>query len=216
MNGLRELLKLYRDLGAEFLENRRPNPATALQELHQEILRCRRCQLHENKTHYVPGEGALHPDFLFVGEGPGETEDRFGRPFIGKAGQLLDKIIQKMGYRREDVFIGNIVKCRPPNNREPLPEEAAACLPHLQRQIDILAPRVIVCLGKVAFNHLVGIASPIGRTRGRMFHYGAIPVVPTYHPSYILHKKIKEEISQAKWEIWEDMEKALALLKSGA
>jgi uracil-DNA glycosylase family 4 len=182
MDELREILKFYGDMGAEFLHLPGSDPRADLAELNRQILQCRRCRLHESKTHYVPGEGNNRPDILFVGEGPGETEDQFGRPFIGKAGQLLDKIIQKMGLGREDVFIGNVVKCRPPNNREPLKDEVEACLPYLLKQVEILKPKVIVWL------------------------------LPTYHPAYILHKKNKEEISRAKWEVWEDMQKVLALI----
>lgn len=214
MSDLREYLNIFRELGAEFLATPVPeNPEANLRDLHNQIQSCRKCPLHESKTHYVPGEGSLHPRILFVGEGPGETEDRFGRPFIGKAGQLLDKIIEKMGLSRESVFIGNVVKCRPPNNREPSSEEAAACLPYLDRQISILAPRVIVCLGRVAANHLLHNDETIGRLRGKRFEYLGIPLFATYHPSYILHKKDPKEISQAKWDVWSDMEKVLEFLE---
>ncbi len=212
MNELREILKFFGEMGAEFLHLPGSDPRADLAELNREILHCRRCRLCESKTHYVPGEGCNRPDILFIGEGPGETEDQFGRPFIGKAGQLLDKIIQKMGLEREDVFITNVVKCRPPNNREPLKDEVEACLPHLSRQIDILQPKVIVCLGKVALNNLLGTSHSMGRIRGQILSFHDIPLIPTYHPSYILHKKDKEEISRAKWEVWEDMQKVLALI----
>jgi DNA polymerase len=147
-----------------------------------------------------------------VGEGPGETEDQFGRPFIGHAGQLLSKIIEKMGYDRESVYITNVVKCRPPQNREPLADEVAACKPFLLRQIEVLRPRVIVCLGRVAVTHLLGREEGITRLRGQVFQFGEIPVVPTFHPSYILHQKEKEAVSKAKWQVWEDMQVVLGLL----
>ncbi len=210
---LRSVLQFYQELGAEFLEFQAATPQALLTELNSEILQCCKCHLHESKTHYVPGEGSLHPDILFIGEGPGETEDKFGRPFIGKAGQLLDKLIQKMGYQREETFISNIVKCRPPNNREPQKDEVEACLPYLRRQIALLAPKAIICLGKIALNNLLGLNQTITRIRGKLFHYGSIPVIPTYHPSYILHKREKAEISQAKWEVWEDMQKVLTLIR---
>ncbi len=159
-----------------------------------------------------PGKAVQRPDIIFIGEGPGQTEDQFGRPFIGNAGQLLDKIIQKMGYRREDVFIGNVVKCRPPNNREPLPDEVEACLPFLHRQIELLCPKIIVCLGRVALNNLLGTSHSMGRIRGQLLQFKHIPLIPTYHPSYILHKKEKEEISRAKREVWEDMQHVLAII----
>ena len=212
MNELREILKFYGAMGAEFLHLPGSDPRADLAELNRQILQCRRCRLHESKTHYVPGEGNNRPDILFVGEGPGETEDQFGRPFIGKAGQLLDKIIQKMGLGREDVFIGNVVKCRPPNNREPQKDEVEACLPYLLKQVDILRPKVIVCLGKVALNNMLGTSHSMGRIRGQLLSFHGIPLIPTYHPSYILHKKDKEEITRAKWEVWEDMQKVLALV----
>lgn len=212
MNELREILKFYGDMGADFLHLPGSDPRADLAELNRQILQCRRCRLHESKTHYVPGEGNNRPDILFVGEGPGETEDQFGRPFIGKAGQLLDKIIQKMGLGREDVFIGNVVKCRPPNNREPLKDEVEACLPYLLKQVDILRPKVIVCLGKVALNNMLGTSHSMGRIRGQLLSFHGIPLMPTYHPAYILHKKDKEEITRAKWEVWEDMQKVQALI----
>jgi uracil-DNA glycosylase len=212
MNELREILKFYQTMGAEFLYLPGSNPRADLSELNRSIMQCKQCRLHETKTHYVPGEGSSHPDIIFIGEGPGQTEDQFGRPFIGNAGQLLDKIIQKMGYTRENVFIGNVVKCRPPNNREPLRDEVEACLPFLLRQIELLSPKVIVCLGKVALNNLLGTSHSMGRIRGQLLSFNDIPLIPTYHPSYILHKKEKEEISLAKREVWEDMQKVLAVI----
>jgi len=212
MNELREILKFYGEMGAEFLHLPGSDRRADLAELDREILQCRRCRLHESKTHYVPGEGSNRPDIMFIGEGPGETEDQFGRPFIGKAGQLLDKIIQKMGMKREEVFIANVVKCRPPNNREPQKDEVDACLPYLSKQIAILQPKVIVCLGRVALNNLLGTNHSMGRIRGQLLSFHDTPLIPTYHPSYILHKKDKEEISRTKWEVWEDMQKVLALI----
>ena len=212
MNELREILNFFGEMGAEFLHLPGSDPRADLAELDREILQCRRCRLHESKTHYVPGEGSNHPDIMFIGEGPGETEDQFGRPFIGKAGQLLDKIIQKMGMKREEVFIANVVKCRPPNNREPQKDEVETCLPYLSRQITILQPKVIVCLGRVALNNLLGTSHSMGRIRGQLLSFHDTPLIPTYHPSYILHKKDKEEISRTKWEVWEDMQKVLALI----
>jgi DNA polymerase len=212
MNDLREVLKFFAEMGAEFLHLPGSDPRADLAELNRDILQCRRCRLHEGKTHYVPGEGSNQPGILFVGEGPGETEDQFGRPFIGKAGQLLDKIIQKMGLARDSVFITNVVKCRPPNNREPLKDEVDACLPYLRRQIAVLRPQVIVCLGKVALNNMLGTSYSMGRVRGQLLSFNGIPLVPTYHPAFILHKKDAGEISKAKWEVWEDMQKVLALV----
>lgn len=213
MNDLLNILNFYKEIGADFVGRTRKTPESGLRELSRMIGACTRCVLHKTKINYVPGEGSSTPDIMFIGEGPGETEDQFGRPFIGKAGQLLEKIIEKMGYSRKTVFIGNIVKCRPPHNRDPLKEEVDACFPYLEEQIRLLNPRVIVCLGKVALNNLLKSSYSITRVRGRLFEYNGIPVIPTYHPAFILHKKEREEVSKVKWETWSDMEKVLKLVK---
>jgi len=212
MNELEEILRFYQELGAGFLEYQPEPKQQILFEINREILNCRKCPLHQMKKNYVPGEGAIEPDVMFIGEGPGETEDQFGRPFVGKAGQLLDKIIEKMGYSREQVFIGNIVKCRPPANRDPQKNEVEACLPYLIRQIEVIKPRIIVCLGRVALMHLLGQTSSISSERGKLFYFKGIPVIPTYHPAYILRQNTQESIAKAKWETWRDMEKVLELL----
>ena len=199
MNDLREILKFYGEMGAEFLHLPGSDPRADLAELNREILQCRRCRLHESKTHYVPGEGSNRPGILFVGEGPGETEDQFGRPFIGKAGQLLDKIIQKMGMQRGDVFIANVVKCRPPGNRLPEPEEIATCSPFLRRQINAIRPLFICTLGSCAVQTLLSTSEPVSRLRGRFLDYQGIRVLPTFHPAYLLRNPEK------KREVWEDM-----------
>ncbi|MCK4764215.1 MAG: uracil-DNA glycosylase [Candidatus Aminicenantes bacterium] len=211
MSELKEILKFYREIGASFLEHHREDPLTALKEVSSEIHKCTKCPLHQKKKNYVPGEGSPEPDIMFIGEGPGETEDNFGRPFVGNAGQLLDKIIEKMGYSRETVFIGNIVKCRPPGNRDPEPGEVAACKPYLEKQVAILKPRVIVCLGRVALNNLLGQELSITNERGKLFYFNDIPVIPTYHPAYILRQKTKEAASKAKWDTWNDMLKVLEI-----
>lgn len=213
MTDISNILKFYKEIGADFVERRNPEPTSELRELTRRILACKKCPLHKTKTNYVPGEGTISPEIMFIGEGPGETEDKFGRPFIGKAGQLLEKIIDKMGYSRETVFIGNIVKCRPPNNRDPQKDEVEACLPFLKDQIKILDPKVIVCLGKVALNNLLNTNYPISKVRGQLFKFMDIPVIPTYHPAFILHKKDRDEVSRVKWETWSDMEKVLAIVK---
>lgn len=215
MDELKEILTFYKEIGAEFIERVQEEQPEGLEQVTRDILACTKCPLHETKKNYVPGEGGLNPDIMFIGEGPGETEDNFGRPFIGKAGQLLDKMIAKMGYGRETVFIGNIVKCRPPNNRDPLKEEVGACLPYLIRQLEVLRPKVIICLGKVAMNNLLGTQYSIMRERGRVFRFQGIPVIPTYHPAYILRQRGKEDVSKAKWDTWHDMEKAMGIVKNG-
>lgn len=213
MEELKEILKFYRELGVEFVEREHNDPQFEFDEVMRCIKGCTRCELYKTKKNYVPGEGSLVPDIVFIGEGPGETEDNFGRPFIGKAGQLLDKVIARMGYTRETVFIGNIVKCRPPNNRDPLKDEVDACMPFLIRQLEILRPKVIVCLGKVAMNNLLGTDYSIMEQRGKQFEFRGIPVIPTYHPAYILRQQSADAISKAKWDMWHDMEKVLTLVR---
>ncbi len=213
MKELKDVLKFYKEIGASFLEIKYIDPKEDLNDLNKEIKGCTKCPLYKNKKNYVIGEGSASPDIFFIGEGPGATEDQFGRPFIGKAGQLLSKMIRKMGYSRESVFIGNIIKCRPPGNRDPLKEEVEACLPYLKRQIKILKPKVLVCLGRVAFNNLMGGSYSINKVRGEQFEYENIPVIPTFHPSYVLHQRTKENISKAKWAMWEDILKVLDIIK---
>lgn len=170
------------------------------------IAGCKKCALHEKRRRTVPGQGHVHPDILFVGEGPGEDEDRQGLAFVGRAGQLLTRLITRMGYTREDVFIANIVKCRPPINRKPLPEEMAACFPYLEKQIALLKPRVIVALGATAVEALVSPLARISRLRGTWQTFGDIPLMPTYHPSYLLRNQ------SAMWDVWNDMRQVLAHL----
>lgn len=213
-----EWLQFYRELGVDSLNLPARvlagKESVSLEALHRMIRSCTRCPLHKTRRQSVPGEGSQHPVILFIGEGPGEQEDREGRPFVGKAGQLLDRLIQRMGHSRESVFIGNIVKCRPPGNRDPNDSEVEACVPYLHQQIGLLSPRVIVCLGKVAANRLLGTNTAISRMRGRVLSYQGIPVVPTYHPSYILHQREKEAVTKAKWDVWTDMQAVLKLLNS--
>ncbi len=212
MSELVEILKFYQEIGAEFIEQEPVVPGPDLNEITRQIMQCTKCELHKTKKNYVPGEGCLNPDLMFIGEGPGETEDNFGKPFIGNAGQLLDKLMARMGYSRETVFIANIVKCRPPGNREPSKIEADACMPYLMAQIGIIKPKVIICLGRTALNHLFGKSYSITEKRGQQMDFQGIPVIPTYHPSYVLHQKTQEAISKAKWDMWHDMENVLAIL----
>jgi uracil-DNA glycosylase len=215
MNPIKEILTFYKEIGASFVERFEADPVMDIGAVRGEILRCTRCHLHETKKNYVPGEGCLNPDILFIGEAPGETEDSFGKPFIGNAGQLLDRMITRMGYTRETVFIANIIKCRPPNNRDPLVEEVAACKPFIISQIQIIKPRIIVCLGRVALNNLLDHPFQITHERGKLHEFMGIPVIPTFHPAYILRQKTQEAITKAKWETWHDMETVLGLLKKG-
>jgi DNA polymerase len=168
---------------------------------------CRRCRLHEGRTNIVFGVGAPGARLMFVGEGPGVDEDRQGEPFVGRAGQLLTKIIEAIGMRRSDVYIANVVKCRPPENRTPLPDEVATCSPFLFRQIAAIRPRVIVCLGTPAAQTVLGTRDTITRMRGVFQEVGSIRVMPTFHPAYLLRNPA------AKREVWEDMKQVKACLE---
>ena len=149
------------------------------------------------------------------GKDPARMRDIQGRPFVGKAGQLLTRIIEAMGYTREQVFIANIVKCRPPGNRDPKPEEAATCMPFLKRQLKVLSPKVIVTLGNVPTKALLGTKAGITKVRGRFDEWEGIPVMPTYHPSYVLRNEEDEvRFREKKRDVWEDMKKVMALLQS--
>ena len=160
---------------------------------------CRRCGLCEKRTEIVFGEGAADARVLFVGEGPGEEEDKSGRPFVGRAGELLTKMIEAVGWRREEVYICNIVKCRPPGNRDPLPAEVSTCQPFLERQIRAIAPRAIVTLGKPAISTLLGRTVAITKLRGQWQEFQGIAVMPTYHPAYLL-RNYTRETRQAVWD----------------
>jgi len=168
---------------------------------------CRRCDLCERRSRIVFGDGDPDASILFVGEGPGQQEDEQGLPFVGRAGELLTQMIEKgMGMARSDVYICNIVKCRPPNNRNPLPPEVAACRPFLDGQIDAVAPKVIVTLGKPAASLLLGREVAITRVRGTWQSYRGIPLMPTLHPAYVLRQYTQE----VRRMVWEDLKAALA------
>jgi uracil-DNA glycosylase family 4 len=157
-----------------------------LSRIREELGDCRRCRLHEGRTHLVFGEGLHRPRLVFVGEGPGFDEDRVGRPFVGRAGRLLDKMISALGFRRDQVYICNVVKCRPPNNRTPNPDEITTCSQFLRQQLDALRPAVICALGACAAQTLAGASSSISELRGRVHKWRGIPLVCTYHPAYLL------------------------------
>jgi DNA polymerase len=178
----------------------RASMARQLDELSSEVARCTRCQeLACNRTQTVFGTGDPQARLCFLGEAPGVEEDRRGEPFVGAAGQLLNKIIQACQLRREDVYILNVLKCRPPDNRTPLPSEAANCRPFLERQLELIQPEFICCLGAVAAQNLLETSTPIGRLRGRFHEYRGSRVVCTYHPAYLLRNPA------AKRQTWEDM-----------
>jgi DNA polymerase len=174
--------------------------ASRLQQLAEATRDCQQCRLHESRTHVVFGTGNPAAELVFVGEAPGRDEDQQGEPFVGQAGQLLTRIIAAIGLKREQVYILNVIKCRPPNNRNPLPDELAACRPILQAQLACLQPRVLCALGTFAAQALLQTEEKISRLRGRFHPLGDIQVMPTYHPAYLLRN------AQAKRAVWEDMQ----------
>jgi DNA polymerase len=178
-------------------------PLTApmqLQKLAETIGDCQNCRLHQSRTQVVFGTGNPAAALVFIGEAPGREEDQQGEPFVGPAGQLLTRIIEAIGLRREQVYILNVIKCRPPNNRNPLPDELAACRPILQAQLACLQPRIVCALGNFAAQALLQTEEKISRLRGRFHRLGNIQVMPTYHPAYLLRNP------QAKRAVWEDMQ----------
>lgn len=178
-----------------------------LRNLYQVFHKCEACALGTTRRNFVFGEGHHDASLMFVGEGPGAEEDASGRPFVGPAGQLLNKIIEAMGMRRDQVFIANVVKCRPPENRTPLPDETATCSPILAKQIETVKPKVIVALGSSALRHFAGPQAGITRMRGRFIEWQGYPVMPTLHPAYLLRNPM------AKRDVWSDMQKVLAHIK---
>jgi uracil-DNA glycosylase len=167
---------------------------------------CVRCKLYSGRTNIVPGEGNARAELVFVGEGPGEQEDLQGKPFVGKAGQLLDRMIEAIGLSRDQVYIANVVKCRPPGNRNPEADEIEACSEFLYRQLDVIQPKIIVALGKFAAQTLLKTEERITQLRGRFYPYRGAQLMPTFHPSYLLRNP------ESKREVWADLQQvALAL-----
>lgn len=215
----RQYLLYCREMGVEALDvgpsvpiapsTAAGDPEAALETLRlEEIGDCQRCKLSRGRTNIVFGVGNPHAALMFIGEGPGYDEDRQGFPFVGRAGKLLDQIIKAMGFKREDVYIANVVKCRPPENRTPQPDEVSACSPFLYRQIEIIRPRAIVALGAPATRALLETGLGITKLRGTFREYRGIPVMPTFHPAYLLRNPA------AKRSVWEDMQQVMALLRS--
>lgn len=178
--------------------------AQSLEELRAAIGDCRRCKLWPGRTHLVFGVGNPRAKLMFVGEGPGRDEDLQGEPFVGRAGQLLTDIITKgMGLRREDVYIANVIKCRPPDNRNPEPDEVASCEPFLKKQIDLIRPEFLVALGKFAVQTLLQSKVPITKLRGKWHSYHGIKLMPTFHPAYLLRNPADKKL------VWEDIKKVM-------
>jgi DNA polymerase len=173
-----------------------------LKELENFTLQCRKCALCQRRNKVVFGQGSQDADLMFIGEGPGRDEDIQGIPFVGEAGQLLTKMINAMQFSRSDVYISNIVKCRPPNNRNPEEDEAVKCIPILKRQIELIKPQVIVLLGAVPLKYMLG-KTGITRLRGHWFSYNGIKVMPTFHPAYLLRSPA------AKKDVWVDLQKVM-------
>ena len=171
-----------------------------MEEISAKIARCTRCTLARTRNNVVPGMGVENPDVLVIGEGPGYDEDKQGLPFVGKAGILLDKMLAAIGLdRKSNCYIANIVKCRPPQNRDPFPQEQDACFSFLEAQINILKPKMILCMGKISSNKMLNQDSPIGTLRGQFFEYNSIPLMVTYHPSALLRNE------QLKRPAWDDL-----------
>ena len=178
----------------------------AWQALKAEVMSCTRCALHATRTQGVLGVGPGRADWLVIGEAPGAEEDRRGEPFVGAAGQLLDAMLKAIGLdRRTNVYIANILKSRPPNNRDPKPEEVAACLPYLSRQIALVQPKIMLAVGRIAAQNLLGTDAPLGRLRGHVHRFGDTPLVVTYHPAYLLRTPAD------KRKAWEDLKFARSI-----
>jgi uracil-DNA glycosylase family 4 len=217
--GLSEWLRYQRRLGLRGLPRQAAAPSEAepaaqvpeiftLDEIRAELGDCRRCKLYKGRSNLVFGEGRPDADLMFVGEAPGADEDQQGRPFVGAAGGLLNNLLSKLGLDREEVYIANILKSRPPGNRDPEADEIAACLPFLKKQIAAIRPRVIVTLGRIAAHALLGTKEPLTRLRGRWQQYDHIRVMPTFHPSYLLRAP------QERRKTWEDMQQVMEYLAS--
>ena len=177
------------------------------QRLEQAVASCTKCELHRSRTQTVFGTGDRHAELLIIGEAPGRDEDLQGEPFVGRAGQLLNAMLLAIGFRREQVYIANILKCRPPNNRDPGVEEAAACNPFLQAQIELIQPRVILALGRIAAHNLLNTDEKVGALRARQHSYAGVPLIVSYHPAYLLRSPLE------KRKAWQDLKAVMALLK---
>jgi uracil-DNA glycosylase family 4 len=210
---LRQHLSYQAIMGLEWLPSKwattiRAQPES-MDEIRVDLGECIRCGLHSHRTHIVFGEGHPSARVVLVGEGPGREEDRMGRPFVGPAGKLLDRIIASMGWRRQEVYICNVIKCRPPRNRDPLPDEIEACGPFLRRQLQAIRPQAILALGSFAAQFLLSSQQPISRLRNQVYQFEGIPVVPTYHPAYLLRNPLQ------KRQAWKDVQLLLSLLHKG-
>jgi len=199
---VKEHLRFQKELGINtLLSQEKTRPSLGLDGIKQELMDCTRCRLHEGRNRMVFGEGDPHARLVFVGEGPGRDEDLKGRPFVGRAGELLTRIIEAIDLTREDVYITNIVKCRPPQNRDPRPDEIQTCLPFLLKQLEAIRPMIICCLGTFAAQTLLETEERISALRGRFHPYRGAKLMPTYHPAFLLRNP------HFKRAVWEDMKR---------
>ena len=177
-----------------------------------QVSACTRCELHKTRSQTVFGTGNRQADWMVIGEAPGADEDRQGEPFVGRAGQLLNEMLFAAGYQRADVYIANVIKCRPPNNRDPSTEQVASCRGYLERQIELVSPKLILAVGRIAAHNLLNTETPLGRLRGKVHRYGelGIPAVVTYHPAYLLRSPLE------KRKVWEDLLFAQAVCREQA
>lgn len=204
LESFEERLKFYSFLGVDAVHREPP-----YEGLQKKILSCQKCPLSRTRTNAVPGEGSLDTDLMFVGEAPGRDEDIQGRPFVGRAGQLLTKIINAMSFIRTDVYITNIIKCRPPENRDPQNEEISACHSYLLEQIEIIQPKVIVALGRFSSHFFTQTQMSMSALRGNFYDFHGVKIMPTFHPSYLIRNEGNKTIKKM---VWEDMKKVMALL----
>jgi uracil-DNA glycosylase family 4 len=228
LDNIKDILQFYRVLGFESLpiklaesgkqpavgrklkSQTAPDKEVLLKRLREEIGDCRKCKLSGKRTNIVFGEGNPDARLMFIGEAPGREEDRQARPFVGDAGKLLTRLIEKMGFKREDVYIANIVKCRPPMNRDPENDEMEQCRGFLERQIEIIKPDVIMSLGRISALTLIGNDKlKISAIRGKFFDYQGVPLMPTFHPAYLMRNP------KDKWLTWNDAQKVLERLEDG-
>ena len=204
LSDIHDILNLAEDyISSGYKKNHSQNAVSpdSLDKISKEISICKKCSLCETRSKTVPGKGNRNPSLMIIGEAPGADEDKSGRPFVGRAGQYMDKWMDAINLNRdEDIFLANIVKCRPPDNRDPLPDEMAACLPYLERQIKILKPKLILSVGRISSQVLTDSTEGIGRLRGKRYDYKGIALIPTYHPSGVLRNP-----DEYRKPVWEDL-----------
>jgi uracil-DNA glycosylase family 4 len=183
-------------------------PSSDIETLRAQVRDCQQCELHQSRTQTVFGSGSLHAKLFIIGEAPGADEDASGEPFVGRAGKLLNSMLEAIGLQRDEVYIANILKCRPPGNRDPKPEEVAECSGYLNRQINLVAPQLILAIGRVAAQNLLGVSTPIGKLRGGEYQHpgSSIPVLITYHPAYLLRSP------REKRKAWDDLKRVAVAL----